>query len=101
MARFKPGQEVVCIAHKHTWEKSTNLTFLERIFRSLRKSLGPDVGEIVTVESYNPDNRKYMLLREYAQLVKGRRIAYNEDYFMPVADIQELKAILESVPESV
>lgn len=100
MARFKKGQEVVCIAtgdwyivNRQPWYRK----ILNKIF-SLN-SICPKTNEIVTVEFYSNDI--YIALKEYQQLRDGKRICFHEDNFYPVANIAELTDILESQPAEV
>lgn len=97
--RFRRNQEIVCTVPRSGWHRSI-LSWLERIgLKSMFHGYGPDKNEIVTVESYD-SNGTNILLKEYAKVFsKGRRYAYNEIYFEPVADISELTEILEQQPE--
>lgn len=78
MARFRPGQEVVCISdkdrcicHKH-----------------------PKEGEIVTVHSYCPDDDRWLSINEYYHSW------YAEDDFEELPTMEEINEALEVLVES-
>lgn len=80
MARFKKGQEVVCI--NSGWIYQDDRT----------KAPGPRMNDIVTVRKY--DGPRFIYFYEY----EG---SYLESCFAPVSDITELTEILESQPVEV
>lgn len=85
--RFKIGQEVICIANSRGYWVDRN--------DPNNNFIGPKKDEIVTVEGYT--NGPYIFFEEYQELDHhGHRNCFNEIQFAPLADISELKEILES-----
>lgn len=86
--RFKIGEQIVCL--KKSWY----------IYPSKESTSGPAFHEIVTVHSY--DSLSTLILDEYRYDPKyGKECNFPEDCFAPLADISELKEILEQQPETV
>lgn len=89
MARFKPGQEVVCVKEG-------------LYFSSLHKkhhSTGPKYGDIVTVDGYHPDGSDYIYLKEWPTSIGFTTTSWYEGNFKELMDITELTEILEHQTE--
>lgn len=97
MARFKIGQQVVCISTQNGLLKPKN---------EHGKSIGkpvtyyPKYGEIVTVSGYSIYHKACIELAEYSAIPDGLSLpyCYPEVRFAPLMDITELTEILESEP---
>lgn len=97
MARFKPGQKVVCIRKAG------------KIWRGYDSdgnpcsNVGPEFNEIVTVSKSPSLWDDAMTLEEYQHVPPGQTLpcAYAQQYFEPLMDITELTEILESQPAEV
>lgn len=81
--RFKPGQQVVCVASKKGWNDG------------YKNIPGPLPNEVVTVDHYITD--KILAVSEYP--IENDDYGFHERWFEPVMDIKELTEILESQPE--
>ena|SRR5688500_539452 len=98
MARFKIGQQVVCI-NEGAWLQMNHFTLLQRIGLKRKKHFyGPKLNEIVTVMFTNEN--LFICFREYQKLTPHLN-GYHEQYFEPLADISELESILKEQPEHV
>lgn len=86
MARFNPGQEVVCIDASPRLYRTCNLKLNEiyTIQEVGKSDFGDDYALLVEIKSAYSWNGSYF-----------------EDRFAPVVSITELTEILESFPESV
>lgn len=86
MARFKPGQEVVCTYDQ--WQLG-----------------GPKKNEICVVDGVQGTWSMYTFIYlkgwDYQPPNYAGRINFNELHFEPLADITELKEILEQQPQEV
>lgn len=93
--RFKPSQEVVCIAH--SWAIAKKI--LHFFTQTKPFAYGPKFNEIVTVDSYN-DN-EHCFIKEYPKTdpSNGARYAYSETCFEPVISTEELEKELSSIPQ--
>lgn len=98
MARFKTGQEVVCInnAGWHITEEYKFLFLWHRV-KLVLFPFGPGVNEIVTCDGYN--DSCHMYLKEYSMLYNGRRPAYADNAFEPVVPVEVIKELLQHQPE--
>lgn len=86
MARFKPGQKVVCVKDG-----------LWRVIHGHdRKHPNPKYGDIVTVESISLNSDEHISFIEFPF-----NTFYSDKWFEPLMDITELTSILESQPETV
>lgn len=87
MARFKPGQQVVCVRPDKNFK--SYLTGKSHNF-------GPKNNEIVTIESYPSKWPGFVMLKEYVRNpFTGNKSCYEEKWFEPLMDITELTEILE------
>lgn len=94
--RFKPGQQVVCTAE---WWKCKK-KFLRFWSHWIKNCYGPKQNEIVTVYCYSANAPNMIVLNEYLNAKDGLH-GYDEQWFEPLADISELKEILEQQPKTV
>ncbi|HEY3429293.1 MAG TPA: hypothetical protein VGK39_01370 [Cyclobacteriaceae bacterium] len=92
MARFNPGQDIVCVYDE--WFAQNGCNIGSRVFGRM-----PKKNEIVTVERYVRPNHMYLV--GFNTDLGGGRLCFEDDCFEPLMDITELTEILESVPESV
>lgn len=98
MARFKVGQQVVCIS-----TQQQPLQAKDEFGRAIGNPVSyyPKYGEIVTVVKYSTYHRNCIELVEYPFIPHGWKLpyCYPETRFAPLMDISELTEILEQQPE--
>lgn len=90
MARFKPGQQVVCVRPNAPYRCHD---------KGLVTIWGPKFNEIVTIQSYYRHDR--VVLLEYSGIdpYNGMESTFKEYYFEPLVSDAILREELESVPE--
>ena len=92
---FKINQQVVCTGYRSDWCQSSDLSIWQKLGLASKSSNGPDLDEIVTVEQY--DSRGiHMRLKEYPEIINGKRMAFDEAFFEPLMDITELEEIINT-----
>lgn len=95
MKRFKPGQEVVCIA-SGLWsgviKKRHLLFFTKTVAYEMAR---PKLDEVVTVIDYNKTGT-HVALKEYPTTPAGDAIFFNEVHFAPLPELTELFAHLKA-----
>lgn len=92
MARFKPGQEVVCIDDRWTFMEK----FMHFFYRKKVNKNAPKKDEIVTVESYV--SNVHVFLKEYPARV-GMRDCFHESGFEPIISSEEIEELMKEVNE--
>lgn len=86
MAKFKEGQQVVCL-HDDWMDTVTKKC----------DPYGPRKDQLVTVDFYSDLHPEYCCFVEYEALDSdGDKNFFHEENFAPVADITELQEILQS-----
>jgi len=99
MARFKKGQQVVCVAKNPDWRFSPPLvkTYLWGfIRRTITKAFGPQYNEVVTCDGYS--DGFHMFISEYdCKTDVGVRPAWGENNFEPLIEDAELEKELSTI----
>ena len=99
--KFKPGQKVVC--RKHVEWTSLNRVKWLLFWKKNIICVGPKFNEIVTCDGYNATNaqfpdRSFMFLKEYDFVkVDGQRGAYDDSYFEPLVEDEQLAEELKQI----
>lgn len=98
--KFRMDQEVICVNDsgwvQNLFHKILGLIGIKKIVQ--KDVAGPEYGDVVTIDGYF--NHEYVYLKGYDQVDDdGERFCYDENCFVPVADISELQAILKEEPK--